>query len=144
MKRDEETVHRDFKGEEGWRKAMEKVRSEELVMERLAAQTVSGLFIRRPWRGDLSRATSFLSWALQKRLTARGEGVTRSLARDGWQREAGSASARYIIIHLLFSPKPSASESLTHHDAFLLQPKAAWLIHTDTQAGQWENVQKLL
>lgn len=61
MKRDEETVCRDFKGEEGWGKAAEKERSEELVIERLAAQSVSGLFSRRPWRGDLSGATSF--WA---------------------------------------------------------------------------------
>lgn len=57
MKRDEETVCRDLKGEEGWRKAMEK----ELVIERLAAQSVSRLFSRWPWRRDLSGATSF--WA---------------------------------------------------------------------------------
>lgn len=74
----------------------------------------------------------FLSWVLQKRPAARGEGVTRSLARDGWWREAGSASTRYIIIHLLFFLKPPASEPLTHQDTFLLQPEAAWLIYIDT------------
>lgn len=145
MKRDEETVCGDFKGEEGWGKEMEKEKSKELVMERFAAaHSVSGLFSRRPWRGGFEWSYQFLSWALQKRPAARGEGVTRSLARDGWRREAGSASTGYIIIHLLLSPKPPASEPLTHQDTFLLQPKAAWLIYTDTQAGQWENIQKLL
>lgn len=145
MKRDEETVCWDFKGEERWRKTAEKEREvEELLMERLAAQSVLGLLSRRLWRGGFERSYQFLSWALQKRPAARGEGVTRSLARDGWRREAGSASTRYIIIHLLLSPKPPASEPPTHQDTFLLQPKAAWLIYTDTQASQWENIQKLL
>lgn len=48
MKRDEETVCRDFKGEEGLRKAVEKERSEELVIERIAAQSICRLFRRRP------------------------------------------------------------------------------------------------
>lgn len=90
------------------------------------------------------RCYQFLSWALQKRPAAQGEGVTRSLARDGWRREAGSASTRYIIIHLLLSLKPPASEPPTHQETFLLQPKAAWLIYTDIQTGQRESIQKLL
>lgn len=141
MKRDEETVCRGFKGDERWKEAMEKERSEELG---LTAQSVSRLFSRRPWRGGFERSYQFLSWALQKWWAARGEGVTRSLVCDGWRREAGSTSSRYIIIHLLLSLKPPASKPLTHQDTFLFQPKAAWLIHTGTQADQWENIQKLL
>jgi len=137
-------VCRDFRGGEGWRKTMEKEGSEELVIESLGAQSVSGLFSRRPWRGDLSGATSFLSWALQKRAAARGEGVTRSLARDGWRREAGSASTRYIIIHLLLYRKLPASEPQTQQDTFSIQPKAAWLSDTDRKPGQRGNIPKLL
>lgn len=61
MKRDEETVCRDFKGEEGQRKAVEKERSEELVIERLAAQSVSGLFSRRAVKRGFERSYQFLS-----------------------------------------------------------------------------------
>lgn len=124
MKRDEETVCRDFKGEEGWRQAAEKRR----ISDRGACSTVClGAFQPTAVKRGFERSYQFLSWALQKRPAARGEGVTRSLARDGWRREAGSASTRYIIIHLLLSPKPPASEPPTHQDTFLLQPKAAGL-----------------
>ncbi|TNN85746.1 hypothetical protein EYF80_003993 [Liparis tanakae] len=80
----------------------------------------------------------------EKRPAARGEGVTRSLARDGWRREAGSASTRYIIIHLLLYPKLPASEPQTQQDTFSIQPKAAWLSDADTKPGQRGNIQKLL
>lgn len=143
MKRDEETVCRDLKGEEGWGKAMENGWIEELVNERLAVCLRA--FQPTPVKRGFEQCYQFLSWALQKRPAARGEGVTRSLARDGWRREAGSASTRYIIIHLLLSPKLPASEPPTHQETFLLQPKAAWLIYTDIhRQARGKSIQKLL
>lgn len=144
MKKDEQIVFRDFKGEEGWGKSGSE-REKWRIGDRKDCSTVCPqAFQATAMKRGFERRYQFLSWALQKRPAARGEGVTWSLARDGWRREAGSASTRYIIIHLLLSPKPPASEPPTHQDTFLRQPKAAWLIHTNTQAGQWENVQKLL
>lgn len=146
MKRDEEAVCGDFKGEEGWREAMESEREEWRINEGEARRAVC-LRVFQPTavkRGFEWSYQVFCAEHCRKWPAARGEGVTRSLACDGWQREAGSASTRYIIIHLLLSPKPPTSEPLTHQDTFLLQPKAAWLIHTETQADQGENVQKLL
>lgn len=61
MKRDEERVCGDFKGEAGWKGGRERERGEELVMERLAAQFCLRAFqptaVKRG--GDLSGATSF-------------------------------------------------------------------------------------
>lgn len=133
LREQDEWVAQEAEGEERWGRIFGDFKrctevkedgagKEELVIE---ARSTVGLWAFQPMamKRGFQWSYQFLSWVLQKRAAARGEGVTRSLARDGWWREARSASTRYIIIHLLLSPKPPASEPLTHQDTFLLQPK---------------------
>lgn len=139
MKKDEETVWGDLKGEEGLGKARDEDRSKDLVIQRLAAQSVPGLFSLRPWRRDLRGASVFELSAAE---AAGRPGRRCDTIISAWRMAAGGRERQYPLHHHPSAALPEASSlGATYSPGHLSSPAKSCLAH---QAGHWESIQKLL